>query len=298
MPTVVKKSTLSGLRVDEALRKQVVRLHHEKSLEKVIEHLSKYKVNSVLAVDDDMQPAGVVSKTDIMGAYYALLPLESPLNYIMSSPALFCTKDDLLEAAMDNMRRNQVHSLYVIDESLEQVTGVLSYSDIVGLLYQYCHRCKLSKNRHVANNPTLDGIKRYKVKDVMSDQLLTLDENSTLNEVMETLSSYSFGTILLTSEGKPTGVVSKTDLVQAFKDGIPVDTSVQMIMTRNIVSCEENDFLEMAIQKMILAEVQCLFIFRNDPDNIIGVLSLSDTARLRSGSCHACLTSRIQVEKH
>ena len=32
------------------------------------------------------------------------------------------------------------------------------------------------------------------------------------------------------------------------------------------------------------------------PQNIVGVLSLSDAARIRSGSCHACVSSRIRVE--
>ena len=49
---------------------------------------------------------------------------------------------------------------------------------------------------------------------------------------------------------------------------------------------------------MIFSEVHRLFVYREDPQNIVGVLSLSDAARLRSGSCHACVSSRIKIDEH
>ena len=60
--------------------------------------------------------------------------------------------------------------------------------------------------------------------------------------------------------------------------------------------CEENEYLEIAIQKMIFSEVHRLFVYRKNPQNIIEVLSLSDAARLRSGACHACVSSRIKID--
>jgi Mg2+/Co2+ transporter CorB len=61
--------------------------------------------------------------------------------------------------------------------------------------------------------------------------------------------------------------------------------------------CEENEYLEIAIQKMIFSEVHRLFVYRKNPQNIIEVLSLSDAARLRSGDCHAYVSSRIKIKE-
>ena len=52
----------------------------------------KFKISSILMVDENDRPVGVVSKTDIMGAFYAGLPIEratySPANSpTRSSPA-------------------------------------------------------------------------------------------------------------------------------------------------------------------------------------------------------------------
>jgi hypothetical protein len=51
--------------------------------------------------------------------------------------------------------------------------------------------------------------------------------------------------------------------------------------------------LEEAIKQMILYDIQRLFIHQGEPENIVGVLSFSDTARTRSGSCHAWLASAV-----
>ena len=46
---------------------------------------------------------------------------------------------------------------------------------------------------------------------------------------------------------------------------------------------------------MIFWDVHRLFVARGEIQEIIGVLSLSDAARFRSGTCRACLVSRIAV---
>jgi len=87
-------------------------------------------------------------------------------------------------------------------------------------------------------------------------------------------------------------------LALAYKHGIPTETSAETIMSTPVHACEENEYLEIAIQKMIFSEVHRLFVYRKDPKKIVGVLSLSDAARLRSGSCHACVSSRIKLYEH
>ncbi|MGA9477298.1 MAG: hypothetical protein WBV21_05940 [Desulfobacterales bacterium] len=48
----------------------------------------------------------------------------------------------------------------------------------------------------------------------------------------------------------------------------------------------------LALQQMLLKDVQRLFVYKDDPARIVGVLSLSDSARFRSGSCRACTSGR------
>lgn len=64
-------------------------------------------------------------------------------------------------------------------------------------------------------------------------------------------------------------------------------------MGKPVVSCEDGSDLADAIQQMLLNDVQRLFVHSEDPARIVGILSLSDAARFRSGSCRACTSSRL-----
>jgi CBS domain-containing protein len=113
---------------------------------------------------------------------------------------------------------------------------------------------------------------------------------------MEGLSEYRMGAVLITDgRGAPVGVVSKTDLALAYKHGRDPESSARTIMASPVRSCGEAEYLEVAIRKLIFSQIRRIFVFRDDPSRITGVLSLSDAARVRSGSCQACVSSRITV---
>lgn len=293
-------NTLRHLSVNTAMRRQVVRLEQTKTIGHGISTLIKHKINALLTVDDALQPAGVVSKTDIMGAYYAGLPIESPLEHIMVSPPLFCSAGDSLEDALEQMRDNGVYRLYVTDEHSGELTGALAYPDIVGLLYQYCHRCPytLLKRKRNGESGKQNPVLRFKVRELMSPGVQSLPDTASVSQVMEALSAYRFGAMLITdASASPAGVISKTDLALAYKRGIDPDVTVGSVMTARVYTCDAESFLEEAIRKMILSDIHRLFVHEGVPNNIVGVLSLTDAARGRSGSCHGCVTSRITLNE-
>jgi len=91
------------------------------------------------------------------------------------------------------------------------------------------------------------------------------------------------------------GVVSKTDLLVAYKHGIPTAAPAQRVMSSPVQACDGRDPLVTALKKMIIADVHRLFVYQDSSAKLVGVLSLSDVARFRSGTCRACLVSRIKI---
>jgi len=294
--TQLDKNTLSDVVVSQAMRRQIIRLNKETSIANSINALIKYKINALLAVDQAGMAIGVLSKTDIMGAYYAGLPIDSCLEDIMSQPPLFCDPEDALEKALQLMRSKGIYRLYVISPDNRNVVGALAYPDIVGLLYQYCYDCEYSHFRQKKrSNP--DAIKRTFVKEIMSREVKAVLQKDPLHHVIEELSVYRFGAILVkNSEQRPVGVISKTDLVLAYKHGIDLEDPADTIMSSPVHTCCADELLEDAIRKMIFSDLHRLFVHQSEPDDLVGVFSLSDAARNRSGSCHACISSRIKLE--
>jgi len=296
---MVQANTLSNLSVHKAMRRQVICLEQSKTIGHGISTIIKHKVNALLAVDAELQPVGVVSKTDIMGAYYAGLPIDSPLEHIMLSPPLFCKAGDSLETALEQMRTSKVYRLYVADDQSGELVGALAYPDIVGLLYQYCNQCPYSRLNREKQTDNKEVLLRFRVRELMTSGVKSLPMDATLTTVMEALSAYRFGAMLITdNNGRPTGVISKTDLALTYKHGLAPSVAVQEVMSAPVHACDADELLEEAIKKMILADIHRLFVHEGDENTLIGVLSLTDAARGRSGSCHGCVSSRIKVEDH
>ena len=293
MPVVKKRNVISGISVREAMRRQVVQLPKSASIDYCINRMIKYKINSVLLLDDLKRPAGVVSKTDLMSAYYAGFPTDTPVESIMVGPPLCCYLDDDLESSLDTMHRNGIHRLYVLGADTGEVAGVLAYPDIVGLLYRYCRACERGLLT-ARQRKEEDEFQRLKAKDVMTADVSAHRENENLEQVIEGLTMHRFGAVLITNEhNKAVGVVSKTDLILAYKHGLELDVEVAAVMSTPVNACDAKAHLSEAIQQMLVRDVQRIFVHEGIPDEIVGVLSLSDAARFRSGSCRACTSSRL-----
>ena len=293
-----RKGTLGGLVVGYAMRKDVVRLPPGASIATAVRLIVKNKINALLVTDEDRSAVGVISKTDITGAYYALLPVDTPVEQIMMSPPLFCHGDDPLESALETMRSSSVYRLYVLDRGSDRVIGVLAYPDIVGLLYRFCYACDKSLVNRRRDKETEDATPRLRIRDVMTPSVSAFPDHATLSEIMEGLSVYRFGAVLITdTENRPCGVISKTDLILAYARGVSAEVSARAILASgDVVSCGEDQFIEEAIRTMIFSERHRLFVHKETPEHIVGVFSLSHAARVRSGSCKACVSTRIRIE--
>ncbi len=289
------QKTLTGKIVGSAMRRRINRLARDSTISSAISILIKFKIGGLIVMDEDERPVGVVSKTNIVSAYYASLPLDSPLEHIMTSPPLFCRIDEPLETALAKMKDNQVYRLYVKDPESDAVVGALAYPDIVGMLYEFCSSCQKSLFNQT-DDSTIMVIKRALIGDCMTRGINSITSESLLHQVLEKLAMYHIGAILVTDQsGRGAGVISKTDLILAYNHGVSLDTPASDVMSVPVRSCREDDLLEEAIRNMIFSDVHRLFVKGAQIDEFIGVFSLTDAARFRSGSCQACISSRIQI---
>jgi CBS domain-containing protein len=293
MRTKTRPNIMKDLTVKEAMRRLIINLTAEATLDQAIRYAIKYKVNAILITDASRDGVGVITKTDLMGAYYAGLPLSTPAASIMVGPPLFCHLNDSLDSALDQMRTHKIHRLYVREGAAPQAVGVLAYPDIVGLLYRYCHQCDKNLRRDTGDAEHLMA-DQVRLREVMTPGVFSLGAKDSLLRVMEGLAAHKFGALLITGDdGAPAGVISKTDLIIAYKRQTPSEAPAETVMTPGVQACDDNDILVNALRRMIFADVSRLFVYRDTPRNIVGVFSLSDATRFRSGTCRACVSSRI-----
>ncbi len=291
------KDTLTGARVKHAMRHQLVDLNLNSSIDACIQYLIKYKINAILVNDAHERPIGVVSKTDILGAYYSGMPLSSPVETIMTAPPLFCSPEDFLYSALNTMKDHNVDRLYVLEGASKSIVGTISYADVVGLLYHYCRYCNQSFFKRTADQEE-DSIKRYRVKEIMARHFDTCLAVTSLSTVIEILSGSGIGAVpVVDDQGCPKGIISKTDITLCYRHGVDLSAEASSIMTSPVIFCSDEELVENAIKLMILKDLYRLFVVPEEIGKVVGVVSLTDAARKRSGSCRACISSRIEVDK-
>ena len=294
MPVARTRSVLSGMRVKEAMRRQMISLEGTASISTGIGRLIKYKADALLVMDSEGKPAGIVSKTDMAGAYYAGLPVDTPLEAIMAGPLHTCFIDDGLECALDIMRDSGVHQLFVVGADPSRFEGMLNYGDILGLVFQICRSCRKNRLHKSAAGDDDHLPTESTVSDVMTSAVITCKVTDDLYQVMESLSAHRMSAVLVTDgDGHPAGVIAKTNLVVAWQRGIAPDAEAAAVMSKPVVSCDRNDTINQAMARMLLGDMGRIFVHDSNPETIVGVISLSDAANHRSGTCRACVSSRM-----
>lgn len=295
MPLTPKpRGVLSGMRVKEALRRQIARVDQTQSASRGIARLIKYKADVLLITDDRGDPVGLTSKTDLTGAFYAGLPVETALGEIMAGPLIDCFPDDPLEQALETMRQHGVHQLFVKGADAGRIEGLLTYGDILGLVYRYCRRCRRSRVRGSSGQGDQSPLVESLVEEVMTPEVIGCGTEDDLFKVMEILAARRMSAVLVKdADGQPAGVISKSDLVMAWYRGVDAQAPARSVMSVPVRSCHRRATLTEAMAWMLMQDMGRIFVHDPDPGRIVGVMSLTDAANHRSGTCRACVSSRL-----
>jgi CBS domain-containing protein len=96
-----------------------------------IKLMIRNKVGSVVVVDNDMKPIGIVTERDILKKVAGLSksPKDIAVQDIMSFPVSTIKAYDSIETAVAVMEKNKIKRLIVLEEN-GSLAGVLSVTDI------------------------------------------------------------------------------------------------------------------------------------------------------------------------
>ena len=90
------------------------------------------------------------------------------------------------------------------------------------------------------------------VRDIMSKDVKTVRNDTTVKEVIALMNKYDKDAILVEQSGKPTGIITVKDvLVRAVEHGVPLSTIIaRMVYTNPLVTIDENATVEEAANLM------------------------------------------------
>ena len=120
-----------------------------------------------------------------------------------------------------------------------------------------------------------------KVRDVMVREVITVDENSSVKEAVDTMNEFQIGSLIVLERGKAKGIVTERDFLRRViaeaKD--VMNTKVKEIMTTPLVVVEPGTDLEEAVKLMFENKIKKLAVV--DANKLVGIVTLTDIARVQ-----------------
>ncbi len=119
---------------------------------------------------------------------------------------------------------------------------------------------------------------RKKCREIMTRDVKTANREATLRDVAALMRDGDMGAMPIVEDGKLVGIVTDRDIVvRAIAEGKDVSTKIGDVMTGEIFSVGENDFVFEAIRLMGDKQVRRVPIV-NDAGELAGIIAMADVA--------------------
>jgi CBS domain-containing protein len=119
---------------------------------------------------------------------------------------------------------------------------------------------------------------RRKCREIMTRNVKTASRATTLQETAVLMRDGDMGAMPIVEDGKLVGIVTDRDIViRAIAEGKTAETAIGDVMTSEIFSVNENDFVFEAIRLMGDKQVRRVPIV-NDAGELVGIIAMADVA--------------------
>jgi CBS domain-containing protein len=131
----------------------------------------------------------------------------------------------------------------------------------------------MSEEKSVHDNVTL------KVEDVMTRDVITIDEHATVKEAAEIMDKNEISCLIALRKGRAIGIITERDLLKRIivEAKNPEKTKVGKVMSSPLEVVPVGTDLEKALRLMFRKKIKKLPVV--DKENLLGVVSLTDVAR-------------------
>lgn len=136
------------------------------------------------------------------------------LKDMMTRNVITVSPNSSLREVGQMLKEKKISGMPVI-ETDGSIVGIITVTDILKILkeiYQWQEIERKTVGLSVSELLGKESLNK-KVKDVMTKNVFTLDENKTVKDLMQLMFTKNAHTIPITRDGRPVGIIGKRDLV-------------------------------------------------------------------------------------
>ena len=119
------------------------------------------------------------------------------------------------------------------------------------------------------------------VKDLMTENVVTIDPNKTVAEAAALMSEKGVGDLIVVDNDTPVGIVTERDFVRrVLAEKKSADSKVSEVMTRPLKVIDPEAPIKEAARRMVNNGIRRLPVIKEN--KLIGIITVADFARLLS----------------
>jgi CBS domain-containing protein len=128
MPLIKRREL--PLRVADIMVKEVVTAKEHDKIRDVAIRMYEKRVGSVVVVDDEGKPIGIVTERDMVYVVARALAPDTPVWMVMTENPVVINENALVTEAMEKMRVQSIRHLPVVNDE-GKLVGMISFRDIM-----------------------------------------------------------------------------------------------------------------------------------------------------------------------
>jgi CBS domain-containing protein len=128
MPLIKRREL--PLRVADIMVKEVVTAKEHDKIRDVAIRMYEKRVGSVVVVDDEGKPIGIVTERDMVYVVARPLAPDTPVWMVMTENPVVINENALVTEAMEKMRVQNIRHLPVVNDE-GKLVGMISFRDIM-----------------------------------------------------------------------------------------------------------------------------------------------------------------------
>ncbi len=172
-------------------------------------------ISRVVVVDGNGKPVGMVTEKDLTrklkgnGPKWKSRPIDKiSIRRIMSTDPITASPNDEIHTAIELLIKNNVGSIPIVDD--DGLAGIITKTDLMKV---YTDKLK----------------GRWKVSDLMTRDVITVNENHTIAHVINTMEKNKIGKIVVIRDNEPVGIITHENISFAYVEDPETGVSVEKV---------------------------------------------------------------------